>query len=311
MRFVLSLLLALTAASAAWADAASSAAALDAQKRGDLQEAIRLYGQAIAAGGLPADEVAAAHFNRAAAYRKLGRLAGALADYDEAIRLKPDFAAAYDSRGNVHRERGELDKAILDYNMALKIKPDFANALDNRGNAYRDRGEPERAIIDYDAALKLRPDDIVAQYNRAHAEAELGRYDVAADDYRRVIALAPSNIYPVLLLHLALLRAGKEDSAEIRADAKRLDRTLWPAPVLALYLGETSPEDVVAVATLGTDDKAARQRACEINYYVGMYHLLHKTRAKAEQLFREAARQCPAGFYERSAALAELKRLGL
>ncbi len=301
-------LLMLAGVGAAWADgAASAAAALQAQRRGDLPAAIRLYGEAIRSGQLSPPELAAAYYNRGAAHRKLGEINDAIADYDMSIRLNPDFPPAYDSRGNAHRDKGEIDKAIADYNVALRLKPDFANAHDNRGNAYRDRGEPEKALIDYDAALKLRPDDIVARYNRAHVEVELGRYAAAAGDYRQVIGLAPSNYYPVLLLHLAAKRAGEDDDQEIRRNATRLDRAIWPAPVLALYLGEASPEQVLAAAA--ADATAKQQRLCEADYYLGMYQLLRQATAQASKLFRELARSCPPGFFERSAALRELKRL--
>ena len=50
--------------------------------------------------------------------RLLGQL-DAIADYDEAIRLKPDYADAYYKRGNAKDALGQLDAAIADYDEAI------------------------------------------------------------------------------------------------------------------------------------------------------------------------------------------------
>ncbi len=52
----------------------------------------------------------------------------------------------------------EHDRAIRDYDQAIRLKPDYANAFNNRGNAYADKGEYDRAISDYDQAIRLKPD---------------------------------------------------------------------------------------------------------------------------------------------------------
>src|SRR5262245_28372185 len=54
------------------------------------------------------------HNNRGVAQRSRGDLAAAIADYDEAVRLNPDYARAYSNRGNAFYERGEHDRAIAD-----------------------------------------------------------------------------------------------------------------------------------------------------------------------------------------------------
>lgn len=317
----LSLVLAPAIARATGVDTAGlSAKALDAQQRGDFATAVRLLTEAITSGQLPPPQLAVAYFNRGAARRKIGQLDDAIDDFDISIHLDPNFPPAYDSRGNAHREKGEIDKAIADYSTALRLAPSYANALDNRGNAYRDRGEPDKALADYDAALKLRPEDVVAHFNRAHVEMELERYDAAADDYRSVIALAPSNYYPVLLLHLALTRAGHDDALELERDALRLNRDIWPSPLLALFLGTASADEALAAAA--KEDDAKEQHRCEADFYVGMHYLLNKgqppakgkqpmakERSRAVKLLGDAARNCRPEFFERSAALLELKRL--
>jgi tetratricopeptide (TPR) repeat protein len=48
-------------------------------------------------------------------------LDGAIADYDQAIKLNPKFGLAYKNRGKAKQEKGDLDGAIADFNRAIKL----------------------------------------------------------------------------------------------------------------------------------------------------------------------------------------------
>jgi tetratricopeptide (TPR) repeat protein len=66
---------------------------------------------------------------------------GALQDYTEAIRLKPDYADAFYNRGVARRAKGDVDGALQDYTEAIRLKPDYADAFNNRGVARGDKGD--------------------------------------------------------------------------------------------------------------------------------------------------------------------------
>ena len=57
---------------------------------------------------------------------KLGDNRGAMADYNEAVRINPNYALAYDNRGNARRALGDNKGALADYNEAVRISPNFA-----------------------------------------------------------------------------------------------------------------------------------------------------------------------------------------
>ena len=59
--------------------------------------------------------------------------ADAIADYDEAIRLKPNDAGAYLNRGIAKQKQGQYEAAIADYDEAIRLKPDFADSLHQPG----------------------------------------------------------------------------------------------------------------------------------------------------------------------------------
>ena len=62
-----------------------------------------------------------------------GDLEGAIADFDEAIRLDPDYAIAFYNRGIARGEAGDLEGAIADVEQGSRLAPndeDFPRLLD-------------------------------------------------------------------------------------------------------------------------------------------------------------------------------------
>jgi len=117
----------------------------------------------------------------------------AIAEYNNSIRLKPNFAEAYIGRGNAYRRRGNHSRAIEDYSLAIQHGGGRAEVYNYRGFAYAERGESGKAVADFSQALRLRRDYPDAYINRAHAYFETGDYDRAIDDYTQVIRLEPRN----------------------------------------------------------------------------------------------------------------------
>ena len=62
-----------------------------------------------------------------------GKSEKALAAYDTAIRLRPDYAEVYNNRGNIKSGLGSHDAALDDYDEAICLNPNFMNAYVNRG----------------------------------------------------------------------------------------------------------------------------------------------------------------------------------
>jgi tetratricopeptide (TPR) repeat protein len=125
---------------------------------------------------------AAAALDLANAYHANKEDDRALEEYDVAIR-NGSTAFAYEGRGLVHLARGEPDLAIADLDEAIRLKPDYAAALLDRGNAFISKGRSDAAIADFTAALAINPRDITALNNRANLYASMGKADLAAADY--------------------------------------------------------------------------------------------------------------------------------
>ncbi|MGU9956866.1 MAG: tetratricopeptide repeat protein [Arenicellales bacterium WSBS_2016_MAG_OTU3] len=84
-----------------------------------------------------------------------GNFEEAIKDFDEAIRLKPDYAAAYWWRGMAKYELKQYKEAIKDFDEAIRLKPDDYIAYRWRGLAWSKLGDNDKARSDLLQALKL------------------------------------------------------------------------------------------------------------------------------------------------------------
>jgi CHAT domain-containing protein len=64
---------------------------------------------------------------------------------------------------------GQYEKAIASFDQALQIKPDFHKAWNNRGVSLKNLGQYEKAIASFDQALQIQPDYHEAWANRSSA----------------------------------------------------------------------------------------------------------------------------------------------
>jgi tetratricopeptide (TPR) repeat protein len=133
--------------------------------------------------------VAVALNNRGVARQDKGDLDGAIQDYSEAIRLKPDYAIAFLSRGTARRVKGDLDGAIQDDNEAIHLKPDDANSFGERGIARRAKGDLEGAVRDFSEAIRLKPNDAKVFVYRGEARLAKSDIDGAIQDFNAAIGL--------------------------------------------------------------------------------------------------------------------------
>jgi Tfp pilus assembly protein PilF len=152
-----------------------------------LDEALASFDRAIALK----PDYAEAFYNRGNVLQKLKRLSEALASFDQAIGFKPDFAEAFNNRGNVLQELRRLDEALASCDRAVALKPDFAGAFNNRGNVLQELKRFDQALASYERALVLQPDYAEAFHNRANALKESKRLDEALASYDQAVLLKP------------------------------------------------------------------------------------------------------------------------
>jgi lipoprotein NlpI len=271
--------------------------------KGDLDRAIGDYDEAIRL-----DPSKAMYYNnRAIAYRAKGELDRAIADYDHAIRLDPKHVHAYHNRANIHFERGEFDLAIADYTAAIRLDPRYANAYRGRGDAYQTRGDLARAIADYSEAIGIAPKTEAFFQARGRADMYAGMLAKALADFNRARELEPKDPYVALWLDIVNKRSNLP--GRLAEAAKEIDMTGWPAPVIRLYLGQLTPEAVLAAAA-NANPRIRQQAVCEANFYIGELALQQGKADQAKQLFSLVTANCRKTLTAYAGATAELKALG-
>ena len=108
----------------------------------------------IGAGRATGHDLAVAYNNRGGALYYKGETERAWADYDQAIKLSPNFAHAFNNRCWAGAVLGRLKQSVDDCSHVLKLH-NIGNVFENRGFAYLKMGQFDLAFADYELALRL------------------------------------------------------------------------------------------------------------------------------------------------------------
>jgi tetratricopeptide (TPR) repeat protein len=154
-----------------------------ARRNDDYRSEASLWSDTVAK--VPAN--ARAHNNLGDVWSKLpGRMNDAVAEYEAALRLQPDFPTARNNLGNAWAGMpGHLAEAIAQYQEVLRRHPDNSDAHNNLGSAWSQQpGRLADAIAEFQTALRLNPANPEALYNLGRAWAKTpGRLaDAIAED---------------------------------------------------------------------------------------------------------------------------------
>jgi tetratricopeptide (TPR) repeat protein len=140
-------------------------------------------------------DYADAHYNLAKTLSNLpGQRDAAIAQYEAALQADPAYADAHNNLGILlAQDSARWPEAIAHFEAALQIQPDFAMAHSNLGNMwYRIPGHLADAIAQYQAALQLEPGSAPAWFDLGNALAKADRPPEAIAAYEHALKLDPN-----------------------------------------------------------------------------------------------------------------------
>ena len=179
------------------------------QEIGRTEEAFSQYEEALRLN----PDFAQAHYNLGLALERLGRAQEAIEHYDQAIRIQSDYADAHNNLAGILRNQGKLPEAINHYEQAARGKPNLAGVQFNLGSTLEQAGRAEEAIGQYEQAIRIKPDFAYAHNNLGVLLMARGRLQEAVDHFQQALRIQPDNAEAHFNLALASSRLGRWQDA--------------------------------------------------------------------------------------------------
>jgi tetratricopeptide (TPR) repeat protein len=158
-------------------------------------------------------DYADAHTNLGLALWRQGRLEEAAAHYRSALQSTPDAALPHSNLGLVLTEMGRVDEAIVHLSDAVRLDPELSGARVNLGNALRVSGRAQEALEQYELAVQIDPEDAEAHNNIGAMLAQQGRRAEAATRFRTALRHDPRSADAHNNLGLILRSEGRTHDA--------------------------------------------------------------------------------------------------
>lgn len=155
------------------------------------------------------------HHELGIAYKNSKMYTEAIAEFQKAIGLDPDFVAAHISLGEVYLEMGQLDDAETAANAALKIETNSQSARRLLEDIRQARPVPQPLVP---ASSTPNTTDVKQDLERGMLFLNNGQYNQAAAAFKKVIKADPSAIEAHHGLGQAYLEIGAYDDAKIATE---------------------------------------------------------------------------------------------
>jgi lipoprotein NlpI len=198
------------------------------------------------------------------------------------------------------------DAPFADFLELVRLDLKGPDAHRNAGTKDQAKSDLQQIIVYYNSAIKRDPKDDDAYFHRGLAKFYAGALAPAMADLTQARKLDPEYAYYALWIDIIDKRGN--GTSNLSQAISHINMTKWPAPVIRLFLGQTTPAAVLAAAD-DPDASTKKGQICEANFYSGELALQQGAKEEATRLFHLAAADCPHEFAEGGAAASELEAL--
>ncbi|ARV58703.1 guanylate cyclase [Nostocales cyanobacterium HT-58-2] len=134
-----------------------------------------------------------AYYHRGLARQKLGDYKGAMRDFDIYLQYNPNNVEARNNRGLLRFELGDYKGAMADYSNAMHIDPEYT--ISGNIGLIQPGFDSQEAILNQTQSLEFNPNDVDADINisQTHAQSDLEDYTITIEDTTQFLPHHPNN----------------------------------------------------------------------------------------------------------------------
>jgi len=154
-------------------------------------------------------ELAGVHVNQGQRALEKHDLDAALAEFQEAVKLDPQFAEAHFQLGLVQKQKGDLPEAAESLQEAVRLDPTKVEPIFQLGEVYRLLKKTTQAIRAYAMACDLDPRNFELWCRLATCYHQSGDLEKAVEAYQEAIGIQPKNAFVYSNLGAALESQGR------------------------------------------------------------------------------------------------------
>jgi len=154
------------------------------------------------------------HRNLGGAYFEEDKLAEAIQEFTECIKINPNFAQDHLNLGMAYLDYSKYPEAIQELETAQKLAPGYPHIYYNLAIVYKRQGKFEEAARQFQKVIELDADDVATRYNLGISYSRLQETAKAEAEFRRVVELEPEHSGAHYHLWRIALRTGKTEEAE-------------------------------------------------------------------------------------------------
>lgn len=151
------------------------------------------------------------HFSRGWLWAQEKNYTMAVAEYQSALRIRPQFGEARNNLANAYFHLGQWSESIREYKEVLRQHPQWSEAHLNLGSAYFMAKETALSIEEWEKALRIKSDLFMVHYYLGLVYDKMGHSSAARIHFLRFLSA----------------EKGEEEFAEYTEHASERQAAIW------------------------------------------------------------------------------------